>query len=447
MARSHDEPFTLYGLIAAIGRNRRRARLRDLPPQPRARISPTARAITADDVRFTFELLRDEGPAARSAPLSRWSNRVTTPDPLTIRFDLAGADDRELPLILALMPALLAPPHRRGAFRRRDAGRSRSAPAPIVVDERRSRPAHRLSPRPQLLGRATCRSTRGLYNFDRIAIDYYPRRVVAVRRLRRPGSSTCGSRTTRALAHAPMIFPRRRRGEVIRSKSLPVGLPKGMSGFAFNTRRAVFADVRVREALASMFDFEWINATLFGGAYSAHAELFRRQRACRASAGRRAPRSGRCSRRFPARCATTFSRAAGGRRSPTAPGRDRARARAALAELGAAGYALQDGALRDAARPRRSASKSWSRPAPRSGSPLSYARDAGAHRRRRAGAAGRRDRVPAPAPAVRFRHDPGELPRLAPRRARSSAGAGARRRRTWRAPTTSPARARRRSTR
>ncbi len=45
----------------------------------------------------------------------------------------------------------------------------------------------------------------------------------------------------------------------------PLSLPSGMSGFVMNTRRAVFADVRVREALALAFDFAWTNRVLFDG--------------------------------------------------------------------------------------------------------------------------------------------------------------------------------------
>ncbi len=56
--------------------------------------------------------------------------------------------------------------------------------------------------------------------------------------------------------------------------AIPNGLPKGVSGFAFNTRRPMFADPRVREALASMFDFEWINANLYAGAYKRSEGFF-----------------------------------------------------------------------------------------------------------------------------------------------------------------------------
>src|SRR3546814_20757336 len=40
-----------------------------------------------------------------------------------------------------------------------------------------------------------------------------------------------------------------------------------MQGFAFNTRRPILQDPRVREAIGYAFDFEWTNKTLMYGAY------------------------------------------------------------------------------------------------------------------------------------------------------------------------------------
>ncbi len=56
-------------------------------------------------MRFTFDLLKTKGrPQQRSAYALVKS--VETPDNETIRFDFPGLGDRELPLILALMPVL-----------------------------------------------------------------------------------------------------------------------------------------------------------------------------------------------------------------------------------------------------------------------------------------------------------------------------------------------------
>jgi peptide/nickel transport system substrate-binding protein len=68
-------------------------------------------------------------------------------------------------------------------------------------------------------------------------------------------------------------FPAVRDGRVVKDV-IPTGLPKGMNGFVFNTRRPIFADVRVREALAAAFDFEWMNQNLFFGLYRRSGSYF-----------------------------------------------------------------------------------------------------------------------------------------------------------------------------
>jgi peptide/nickel transport system substrate-binding protein len=47
-----------------------------------------------------------------------------------------------------------------------------------------------------------------------------------------------------------------------------------MLALVFNTRRAIFSDSRVREALIQLFDFEWMNAKLFHSSYARTASFF-----------------------------------------------------------------------------------------------------------------------------------------------------------------------------
>ena len=68
-------------------------------------------------------------------------------------------------------------------------------------------------------------------------------------------------------------IPPVREGRIIK-ETIPLRLPKGMEGFAFNTRHKLFADVRVREALGDMFDFEWINHNLYGDLYRRTPSFF-----------------------------------------------------------------------------------------------------------------------------------------------------------------------------
>ena len=124
-------------------------------------------------------------------------------------------------------------------------------------------------------------------------------------------------------------------------------MPKGISGFAFNTRRAIFADPRAREGLATMFDFEWINANLYAGVYERSKSFFDDSEL--SAAGRPASDKERALLApFPGAVRDDIME---GRWAPPVSdgsGRDRALARQALDLLGQAGYRLSDGALKDA---------------------------------------------------------------------------------------------------
>ena len=65
-----------------------------------------------------------------------------------------------------------------------------------------------------------------------------------------------------------------RSGEIVKAE-IPHGRPSGMEGFVFNTRRPIFQDWRVRDALLHAFNFEFVNRTLNGGAAAAAGELLR----------------------------------------------------------------------------------------------------------------------------------------------------------------------------
>ena len=170
MTRSADEPFTLYGLIArSIETDDARDRV-VFHLDPRAHFSDGAQ-ITAADVLFTFNLLEGQRAARSNAPPIALSNRSTRPTTKTVRFDLTGADDRELPLMLALMPVLSRAHTDAAHFEDQtlaDSRRLRSLP------RRRGQPGQRLVLRrdPNYWAR-DLPITRGLYNFDEIRIDYY----------------------------------------------------------------------------------------------------------------------------------------------------------------------------------------------------------------------------------------------------------------------------------
>ena len=104
MARSQDEPFTFYGQIArSIELDADREHV-TFHLDPRAHFSDGA-PLTSADVLFSFDLLKTKGRPQQRVAFNLVKS-IDAPDALTVRYDLTGAADRELPLILALMPVL-----------------------------------------------------------------------------------------------------------------------------------------------------------------------------------------------------------------------------------------------------------------------------------------------------------------------------------------------------
>src|SRR6266478_6100887 len=104
MARGNDEAFTLYGLLAKSVETDEARSYVTFHLDPRARFSDE-QPVLAEDVRFSWALLREKGRPNHRQYYSKVV-KAEAPDPLTVRFDLEGANDRELPLILGLMPVL-----------------------------------------------------------------------------------------------------------------------------------------------------------------------------------------------------------------------------------------------------------------------------------------------------------------------------------------------------
>src|SRR5262249_41398520 len=104
LARGYDEPLTLYGLLAdSVATDTARSFV-TFSINPAARFSD-GRPVTPADVIFSWELLRDKGRPNFRTYYTKVVKAEAT-DTLTVRFDLSGADDRELPLIIGLMPVL-----------------------------------------------------------------------------------------------------------------------------------------------------------------------------------------------------------------------------------------------------------------------------------------------------------------------------------------------------
>ena len=268
MTRGNDEAFTLYGLLARTVETDDARSYATFRLDPRARFSD-GKPVTADDVLFSWELLREKGRPNHRQYYSKVA-KAEAPDPLTVRFDFGGANDRELPMILGLMPVL--PRHAVDPATFEDT--SMAGPVgsgPYRVTAVKPGASVTLTRNPDYWGR-DLPANRGLWNFDEIRLDYYRESNGQFEAFKR------GLYDFR-IEHEPLRwhdgydFPAARSGEVIRDTIKP-GLPQPSEFLVFNTRRPVFSDIRVRQALTLLFDFEWINRNYFFGLYPRAAGFF-----------------------------------------------------------------------------------------------------------------------------------------------------------------------------
>ncbi len=339
MMRSQDEPFTFYPLIVkSLDLDADRTRL-VFHLDPRAHFSDGA-PLTSADVLFTFNLLKAKGrPQQRIA--YGLVKSIEAPDDYTVRYDLAGVKDRELPLILALMPVL--PQHATDVEHFQDATLAPpigSGPYKIVEVKPGSRVVLK---RDENYWGAELPSQRGFYNFDEIDIDYF-RDGNALFEAFKAGIIDYRDETSPTRWAEGYDFPAARDGRIVK-EALHNENPKGMEGFAFNLRRDVFKDIRLREALEMMFDFEWINANLYNGLYTRTKSFFDQSEL--ASTGRPASETERALLApFPG--AVRADILDGTWRPPVndGSGRDRGMARRALALLAQAGYRLEGDTLK-----------------------------------------------------------------------------------------------------
>ena len=340
MARGYDEPFTLYGLLAHTVETDDSRDYVTFSLDPAAHFSDGV-PVTAEDVIFSWQLLRDHGRPNHRAYYSKVV-KAEALDERTVRFDLAGSGDRELPLILGLMPVL--PKHAVDVATFEDTTLAKPVGSgPYLVAAVDPGKSITLARDPNYWGRALA-INRGLWNFDELRFDYY-RDANAYFEAFKAGLYDARSETDPSRWQTGYDIPAVRDGRVVK-ESLPYGLPKPSTAFVFNTRRPVFSDIRVREAITLLFDAEWVNRNFFFGLYKRSASYFD---GSELSSFHRPADERERALLAPYPDAVRPSVLDGTWSPPISDGsgRDRANLRRALALLAAAGYAFKGTTLRD----------------------------------------------------------------------------------------------------
>jgi len=268
LARGYDEPFTLYGLLADGVITDTARSFVTFTINPAARFAD-GRPVTPADVIFSWELLRDKGRPNFRIYYAKVTKAEAT-DQRTVRFDLSGADDRELPLIIGLMPILAKHAINTATFED-TSFEPLLGSGPYTVTAVKPGDSVTFTRDKNYWGR-DLPINRGLWNFDSIRFDYYRDGNTHFEAFKK-GLYDLRVETDPGRWQTAYDFPALRDGRVVK-EGLPYGLPKGMQGVAFNTRRPIFADIRVREAILQLFDFEWVNHNYFFDLYKRTASYF-----------------------------------------------------------------------------------------------------------------------------------------------------------------------------
>lgn len=341
MARAYDEPFSLYGLLAETVETPDDRSWVEFRVREEARFSDGT-PVTVDDVVFSLETLRDKGRPNHKYYYSKVAE-IVRPDAQTVRFVFGPDGDREMPLIMGLMPII--PKH---IYETRAFDETTLVPpigsGPYVITE--VEPGARVvySRSPNYWGK-DLPVNRGHYNFDRLIYDYF-RDANASFEAFKAGLYDIRPEDDPTRWATGFDIPAVRDGR-IELKSFTKATPSGMRALVYNTRRAVFDDPKVRAALSLVFDFEWVNTNFYYSAYKRTQSFYDGSEL--ASTARPASDTER-SLLAPYAGVVSADILSNGYTAPVSDGtaRNRQNRRAAIKALESAGWVIKDGVMVDA---------------------------------------------------------------------------------------------------
>ena len=268
MTGSRDEAFSQYGLLAETVEIPEDRSWVAFTLRPEARWHDGA-PITVADVIFSLETIKTKGHPFYRA----YYGDVVAAEKVgerKVKFSFADGVNRELPLIIGELPIISKAYYTANDFEKT------SLEAPLgsgpyrveSVDPGRSITYARVE---DYWG-AEVPARRGQDNFDILRYDYYRDPTVAMEAFKAHEYDFRRENASKVWATAYQ-GPAFDDGLIIKEE-IGHSMPTGMQGFVFNTRRAKFADRRLRQALGYAFDFEWTNKNLFSGAYSRTTSYF-----------------------------------------------------------------------------------------------------------------------------------------------------------------------------
>ncbi|MGB0568948.1 MAG: extracellular solute-binding protein [Paracoccaceae bacterium] len=261
-----DEVGTSYGLLAETLEYPEDQSWVIFHMRPEARFSDGT-PVTAEDVAFTYELFLNEGLASYRAILGQIVTGVEILGPHRIKYSFADDASRRdaIPIVGGLPVKSKAWFEKTGA----KLDESRMEPAigsgPYVLDSYDINKRITYKRNPDYWGKDLPFNI-GRGNFDTIRIEYFADSNAAFEGFKSGAYTFRQENSSKSWATA-YDFPALDEGHVIKTLLPDGGMATGQS-YVMNLRRDKFNDIRVRQAVGLLFNFEWSNESLFYGQYA-----------------------------------------------------------------------------------------------------------------------------------------------------------------------------------
>lgn len=258
MGRNWDEPFTLYGLLAEsieVGENREWV---EFVLREEAAFSDGT-PLTVEDVMWSYETLGTIGHPRYHGAWNKIASMEQT-GPRSLRFTF-NEEDPEMALLIGMRPILKKAQWDGKEFDASGIDQVPITTAPYVVDDYEAGRFVSLKRNPDYWGQSV-NFMRGQANLDEIRLEFYGDGTAMFEAFK-AGALNSSREFNVEKWDTQYDFPAIDSGEVVKSV-IPHERPSGMTGFVMNTRRDVFEDWRVRDAMLHAFNFEFINETMTG---------------------------------------------------------------------------------------------------------------------------------------------------------------------------------------
>ncbi len=341
MGRSYGEPFTLYGVLAESIEVPDDRSWVEFTLRPEARFSDGT-PVTVEDVLWSYETLGTVGHPRYQGSWKKVAAAEQTGE-RSFRFTFNTKDD-ELPLILGMRPILKKAQWEGMDFAESGVDVVPISSAPYVITDFDPGRFVVLTRNPDYWGDGVVPFMNGQANLDEIRMEFFADGTAMFEAFK-GGILNTSRETSIQKWDTQYDFPAVQSGDIVKSV-IPHQRPTGITGFVMNTRRPQFQDWRVREALITAFNFEFINQTINGREQPRIASYF----ANSVLAMDHGPAAGRVAEFLAPFANELLPGAIEGYSLPQGDGteRNRANVRKALALMGEAGWTLQEGVLKNA---------------------------------------------------------------------------------------------------